>query len=154
MQIARGGAGDCVDYVVVGLDRSFDYRKMAIAMSCIRRGALFVATNTDATVPSEGGELPGAGSIVSAIAACAGRGPDLVVGKPNPRSFEIALEKLGLEGEEVLVIGDRLETDIAGAARLGLDSALVLTGVAREGDLAGKGPKPTYVLDSLADLLG
>lgn len=140
------------DYVVVGIDRSFSYWKLAKAMRLIRGGAIFVATNTDKTIPSREGELPGAGAMVSAVEACAGRPPDVVVGKPERTIFEIALGELGADPREVLVIGDRLETDIAGARNMGIDSALVLTGVATREDIRCSDHKPKYVLNTLRDM--
>ena len=138
--------------VVVGLDRQLHYSKLRRALRAIARGALFVATNEDATVPAEGGAEPGAGSIVAALSTAAGRGPDYVVGKPSRYIFEVALRVAGASPSEALVIGDRVETDIVGARRVGAASALVLTGVTRESDLDRLSARPDYVLRSLADL--
>ncbi|RLE96764.1 MAG: HAD family hydrolase [Thermoprotei archaeon] len=139
------------DCVVVGLDRGLTYEKLAVALGHLRRGALFVATNRDSTLPSEAGELPGAGAIVAALEEAAGRRVDVEVGKPSPLIFEAALEEWGLNRDEVLVVGDRLDTDVEGARRAGLTSALVLTGVTKPEDLEGRGG-PDYVLRTLLDL--
>ncbi|RLE98642.1 MAG: hypothetical protein DRJ57_03430 [Thermoprotei archaeon] len=139
------------DCVVVGLDRGLTYEKLAVALAHLRRGALFVATNRDSTLPSEAGELPGAGAIVAALEEAAGRRVDVEVGKPSPLIFEAVLKERGLSRDEVLVIGDRLDTDVEGARRAGLASALVLTGVTKLGDLEGR-EEPDYVLRTLLDL--
>lgn len=145
--IEIGDEGD----VCVGMDRSFNYSKLTIALGNILRGGLFLATNEDRTLPTPEGPIPGAGSMVSAIAGACGREPDLVVGKPNPLMLLLAARRAG--ASHPLVVGDRPETDILGALRAGMDSALVLTGVVREGDLKGVRPRPKYILRSLMDLI-
>ncbi|MBV9168651.1 MAG: HAD hydrolase-like protein, partial [Chloroflexi bacterium] len=131
LEIVEDGQLD-VDWVLAGLDRTFDYEKLTLATRSIRAGARFVATNADALLPIEGGEvLPGAGSIVAAIQAATAVEP-IVVGKPEPGLFEDGLRRLGgLQPHQVVMIGDRLETDIAGGRRAGLHTILVLSGVAR-----------------------
>src|SRR5438552_10309022 len=116
------------DFVVVGLDFRLTYDSLQRACSAIRSGAQFIATNADATLPVEGGELwPGAGSIVAAVRTCSGVEP-VVIGKPNPYIGQMALLKIDLPPDEVLCVGDRLETDIALGAHIGTPTALVLTG--------------------------
>jgi 4-nitrophenyl phosphatase len=119
-----------VDWVVAGLDRAFDYHKLTAATRDILGGARFVATNADALLPVEGGNvLPGAGSIVGAIQIATAVDP-IVVGKPEPGLFEHGLRRLGdMQPGEVAMIGDRLDTDVVGARRAGLRSVLVLSGV-------------------------
>ncbi len=136
--------------VCVGLDRRFDYGKLKTALRNILRGGLFLATNEDRTLPTLEGPIPGAGSMVAAVAAACGRDPDLVAGKPNPLIFLMASRDAG--ATRPLVIGDRPETDILGALRAGMDSALVLTGVVTEAE--GVIPRPKYILRSLKDLMG
>ncbi len=135
--------------VCVGMDRNFDYQKLTVALRNILAGRLFLATNEDRTLPTPEGPIPGAGSMVSAISGACGRPPDIVVGKPNPIMFLRASSQVG--AEKPLVIGDRVETDILGALRAGMDSALVLTGATKE--LGRVRPRPKYVLRSLRDLL-
>ncbi len=135
--------------VCVGMDREFNYRKLTTAMRNILAGGLFLATNEDRTLPTPEGPIPGAGSMVAAIAGACGRGPDIVVGKPNPLMFLMASSRVG--ARKPLVIGDRVETDILGALRAGMDSALVLTGVVK--DVRGVSPRPKYVLKSLRGLV-
>ena len=143
---------DGADWVVAGLDRGFDYQKLARATRAIRGGARFVASNADALLPIEGGEvLPGAGSIVAAIRAATGVEP-VVVGKPEPAMFEAGLAKLGgLQPGEVAMIGDRLDTDIDGGRAAGLRTILVLTGVTTRTLLStATSVQPDAVADDLA----
>lgn len=118
--------------VVIGICRSFTYQWLADAMTPVRRGANFLATNRDTTYPVEGGNLiPGAGSLVAALSACSGREPE-VVGKPEPTLVRMALERYGVAPSETLMIGDRVDTDIEAGLRAGVSTHLVLTGVTGE----------------------
>ena len=117
--------------VVVALDRGINYEKLRQATLWIRAGVPFIGTNPDRTFPTPQGQVPGAGSILATIEAATDVAP-LVIGKPNPAMYQFALERMGLLPEEVLVVGDRLETDIAGAQNLGSPCALVLSGVTDE----------------------
>ena len=123
-----------VDYVVVAFDRTFDYRKLDVALQAVKRhGARLVGTNPDRTCPVEGGEIPDAAGMIGAVEGVTGRRVDPIVGKPSPITLRIALDRLGLPAGECAVVGDRLETDIAMARTAGLASILVLTGVTRRG---------------------
>lgn len=117
------------DAVVVGMDRLFSYQKMSAAMDLISKGAKYFATGSDKTFPTPNGFRPGAGAMLGAINSCVGREPDLIIGKPSPQLFEHALESLGFSPNEILMIGDRYETDILGATRLGIKPVLIRTGV-------------------------
>lgn len=137
--------------VVQGYAREVGWEQLAEAAVALRAGARWVATNTDATIPSSRGPLPGNGSLVAALVTAVRREPDVVVGKPHPRLHQESVRRIG--AERPLVIGDRLDTDIAGAVNAGADSLLVLTGVTEPADLlrAAAGERPTYVA---ADLRG
>ncbi len=138
------------DAVVVGWDRQADYAKLRTASILVERGASFVGTNADASFPApDGTRWPGAGALLAAIATTTGARPE-IVGKPNPPLYVAALARAG--GGVPLVIGDRLDTDIAGAAALGWDSLLVLTGITRRGDLEGASVRPTHVAEDLSIL--
>ena len=117
------------DAVVAGLDPAFDYHRLAAATTAIRSGARFIATNADLRYPTPAGFLPGAGSIVAAIAAASGTDP-LVIGKPQPGIFRAILEAAGVEPDEALAVGDNPDADMVAARRSGIESVLVLTGVA------------------------
>ncbi|TQS39873.1 HAD-IIA family hydrolase [Cryptosporangium phraense] len=137
--------------VVQGYSREVGWEQLAEAAVALRRGARWVATNRDATIPSARGPLPGNGSLVAALVTALRREPDVVVGKPHPRLHQESVRRTG--ATRPLVVGDRLDTDMAGAVNGGSDSLLVLTGVTEPADLlrAGPGERPTYVA---ADLRG
>jgi HAD superfamily hydrolase (TIGR01450 family) len=139
--------------VVQGYGPDVGWRNLAEAMLAITAGALWVATNTDRTVPSPHGRLPGNGAIVAALATALGRQPDVVVGKPGPALFATAAQRW--HAERPLVIGDRLDTDIEGAVRAGYDSVLVLTGVSTATDVLEADPqhRPRYLVPDLEGLL-
>src|SRR6266550_701166 len=137
--------------VVVGWDRGFDYAGLAAASVLIQRGASLVASNADASYPVEDGlVLPGAGAILATIQTATGVSAE-VIGKPNAPIFRAALDRAG--GGRPLVIGDRLDTDIEGARRLGWDSLLVLTGITSRADLGAATVTPTYVAERLGELV-
>lgn len=144
--------GDGVITVVAALDRRFSYKKLRQATILIRSGVEFIATNPDATFPEPGGLVPGAGAIVASIEAATGRSA-VVIGKPSPVMYRIALERLGTMPEETLVIGDRLETDIVGAQTLGCPTALVLSGVTTLEMADNWQPPPTLIADDLSSLV-
>jgi HAD superfamily hydrolase (TIGR01457 family) len=145
------GEPEAVDLVVVGIDDDLTYARLRTACVLVHRGARFVATNVDPTFPAARGELwPGAGALVAAITTATGVEAE-VVGKPHAPLFQAALRRAG--GTTPLVIGDRMDTDIAGAAALGWDSLLVLSGVARQDDVADSPIRPTYVAPDVSALL-
>ena len=138
--------------VVQGYGREVGWVILAEASIAIRAGALWVATNTDHTLPSPRGPLPGNGSLVAMLRTALGRDPDEVIGKPEPVLFAEAVKRDA--ASRPLVVGDRLDTDIEGAVRAGLDSLLVLTGVTQPRDLLTAPPelRPTYVAADLGGL--
>jgi 4-nitrophenyl phosphatase len=138
-----------VDYVVVGFDRAVDYQKLKLATLAIRAGAKFIGTNPDKTFPTEEGLMPGNGAILAAIEAATDVTP-LVVGKPSSAIFELALEELGTNAHETVMIGDRLDTDIVGGRQVGLLTILVLSGVTHAGELANASVAPDMVYDDIA----
>ncbi len=140
-----------VAYVVVGFDRHLTYRKMATACLAIRAGAKFIGTNPDKTYPSELGQMPGNGAALAAIEAGTDMAP-LVIGKPQPAIFDLALQKLGAEAETSAVVGDRLDTDILGGQQVGLASILVLSGVTSAQQLQDSSIVPDCVYEDVAAL--
>jgi glycerol 3-phosphatase-2 len=140
---------DRVQAVVMGWDRGITYEKLRTAGLLVQRGAALIATNADPSYPAPDGLWPGAGAILAAVVATTGVEP-LVVGKPHPPLLEAARSRAG--GSNPLVVGDRLDTDIAGAAAVGLDSLLVLTGISGRRDLAESAFRPTYVGEDLRAL--
>lgn len=139
------------DYVVVGLDRRFDYEKLRLGTAAIRRGATFVASNADALLPTSDDFIPGAGAMVGALVGATGVAPRLI-GKPKPDMLLLALEQLGVPPAAALMIGDRLDTDIAAGHAAGTRTALVLSGVARLEDLPAAAMQPDLVAADLAAL--
>ncbi|WP_431924122.1 HAD-IIA family hydrolase [Micromonospora wenchangensis] len=138
--------------VVQGYGPQVGWVDLAEASVAVRAGATWVATNTDRTLPSGRGPLPGNGSLVAALRHALDRAPDVVVGKPEPALFTTAARRAGTG--RTLVVGDRLDTDIEGARRAGLDSLLVLTGVSDVLELLGapEQRRPTHVAADLAGL--
>jgi ribonucleotide monophosphatase NagD (HAD superfamily) len=141
------------DAVIQGFDPSVGWKHLAEASYAIQQGAKWVATNQDWTIPREEGLAPGNGTLVSAVHTAVGQLP-VVAGKPEKAIFETALAQFG--ASSAVYIGDRLDTDVLGANRAGIGSALVMTGVTtRKELLAAKADfRPTFILGTLKDLLG
>jgi 4-nitrophenyl phosphatase len=139
--------------VVMGLDRSVNFEKVVEATLLVRRGMPFYATNTDKTFPTPRGQIPGAGAWISVITAATNVEP-VIAGKPFPFLMDLSIEKLGTKNEETLVIGDRLETDIAAGQGVGCPTALVLSGVSTREQAENWKPKIDLVAEDLATLIG
>ena len=137
------------EIVVVGWDRQANYDKLRRASLLVQRGAALVATNADASYPAGDGNWPGAGALLAAIETTTGTRAE-VFGKPEAPIMRAALDRAG--GGRPLVIGDRLETDVAAAVGLGWDSLLVLTGISQAGDVAASPSAPTFVGEDLSSL--
>ncbi len=128
---------DPVQVVVGSADFELTYDRLKIATLQLRAGADFIGTNGDLTFPSTEGLVPGAGTVLAALQAASGRTPT-VIGKPNLPMYVTALRQLALPADRVLMVGDRLDTDIAGAKQIGMPTALVLTGVTGPDDLVNQ----------------
>jgi 4-nitrophenyl phosphatase len=142
---------DCLA-VVVGLDRELTYQKLATATHLIRGGAAFIGTNPDRTLPSPNGQVPGAGSILAALEAATDIKP-IIIGKPERALLDSALTQLGLLPGEALMVGDRVETDVAAGQKAGCRTALLLSGVTS--DAAGRAwkPAPDFIETDLETLV-
>ncbi len=145
-------AGRDAQVVVNGADFTLTYEKLKIATLAIRAGADWIATNADRTFPSEEGLIPGSGAIVAALQAATDRAP-IVIGKPEPAMVLRAADLLGVPPDQLLVVGDRLDTDILAGQRAGSFTALVLTGVSTLTDVRASAVQPDIVLDDLHVLL-
>jgi HAD superfamily hydrolase (TIGR01457 family) len=122
-----------IDFVIVGLDRNFNYDSLAIAQKCILEGkAKFYATNTDSTLPVARGLKPGAGVMVNAVRTCTGRDPVRIFGKPEPFGIKKILNDFNVKDNNSCIFGDRLNTDILAGNRAGIITIMVLTGVTTE----------------------
>lgn len=142
---------DRPEAVVSGYHPDLRWRTVVEGAVLVRNGLPWVAANTDMTMPTSLGEAPGNGALVHVVEQFSGRTPE-VAGKPAAPLFEETVRRVG--GERPLVVGDRLETDVEGAANAGLDSLLVLTGVTGLAELvtARDGRRPTYLSVDLSGL--
>ncbi|MGH9246047.1 MAG: HAD-IIA family hydrolase [Acidimicrobiales bacterium] len=151
--LARGAEAvdddEVVDAVVVGYHREFDYERMRVAATAVRRGARLLATNDDATYPTPDGPIPGNGAILAGIVVASGVPPAAVAGKPYRPMADLILARGGGDG---WVVGDRPDTDGRFARTLGYRFALVLSGVTSADDLPVE-PEPDAVTRDLATLV-
>jgi 4-nitrophenyl phosphatase len=138
--------------VVVGLDREFAYHKLAVALSLVNHGAALVGTNPDPTLPQPGGPVPGAGAILASVEAATGK-QATIIGKPSAEMFNQALDRLGIHPHEALVVGDRLDTDIAGGQASGCPTAVVLTGATSAEQASQWEPVPDFISPDLSSLV-
>jgi 4-nitrophenyl phosphatase len=142
---------DQAPYVVVGMDRGLTWEKLARATLNIRAGAAFVGTNPDLTLPTERGFTHGNGAVLAALQAATGVRP-MIVGKPEPIMYRQAMDRLGSQPQDTAALGDRLDTDILGAVRAGIQSILVLSGVSTRDEMNGLEYHPDWVFDSIVEL--
>ncbi|MFX1399178.1 MAG: HAD-IIA family hydrolase [Promethearchaeota archaeon] len=150
-----------VDFVIVGLDRNFNYEKLAIAQRCVLEGnARFYATNADTTLPVSDGLMPGAGVMVNALSTCTNQQPLKIFGKPQPDGIILILKKLNVKPQEAIIFGDRLETDILAGNRAKINTAVVLTGVSSKksilslmkDDTTDKNLNPDFIFNTLTEI--
>jgi glycerol-1-phosphatase len=139
------------DIVVVGGHEDFDFRELRIATQAVLRGADLIGVTRDRTFPMPDGPWPGSGAVLAAVEEATGRKAERTVGKPEPDMYATVRDRLG-EGR-YLAVGDRLDVDVAGARRAGIDSALVLTGLTTQAEADTADPRPTHVAESLAALV-
>ncbi|MDD4914535.1 MAG: HAD-IIA family hydrolase [Methylococcales bacterium] len=137
--------------VVCGLDKEISWDKLATATLNIRAGAHFVGTNGDTTLPTERGITHGNGAILAAIQAATGVIPT-IIGKPEPIIYQQAMELLGVDMDDTVAIGDRLDTDILGAVRTGIRSLMVLSGISTEQDVKQAEYGPDWVTQDIRDV--
>jgi len=137
--------------VVAGLNRNFTYELLKKTSLLIRRGLPFYFTNHDPTYPSNEGQVPGAGTMLAALETATGV-KAILAGKPLPFIFEFAMERLGTSPGETLVVGDRLDTDIAGGQNAGCRTAVVLSGVSTIDQVDMWEPKPDLVVPNVMNL--
>jgi len=140
------------DFVVVGEGRLFNFEIVEKAMRLLAKGSRLVATNPDTWCPTDAGPRPGTGALAALLESATGE-KAYYLGKPNPFMFVMARKRLGLRTDETIMIGDTMETDIRGAAELGIPAYLVLTGSTKRETVAQYPYQPTGILNSIADLL-
>ncbi len=141
-----------VDAVVVAFDRTLDYRKLNTAYQALRGGARFFATNADKACPMPGGSIPDAGGTIAALEHMTGREVELVAGKPSHLITDVALQKLGLPAGQVVMVGDRLETDIRMGQQAGMYTAVTLTGASKRADVEKMISPPDFVIENIGVL--
>lgn len=139
------------DYAIVSFDREFNYATMKRVCRMICGGAKFIATNPDKCLHTERGVVPGTGAIVAAVAAGCGKDP-MIIGKPERRIFDMAIERLGVPRDEVVAVGDNLATDIPAGRNAGIRTVLLTTGASTRADVAGAPAQPTWTFDTFDEL--
>lgn len=139
------------DYVVLGETVTYNYEILTKAVRLIEAGAQFIATNPDASGPTEHGTVPSCGAVAALIEKATGRSP-FFVGKPNPLMMRTALNYLGVHSEDTVMVGDRMDTDVIAGVESGLETILVLTGVTKKEDVEKYPYRPTHVFNSVADI--
>ncbi len=138
-------------YAIAGINFNLTYEELANVALAIRNGARFIGTNSDPSYPSERGLLPGAGSILALLATATGVEPT-VIGKPNSGMYDQAIRRLGLTADEVMMVGDRYDTDISGALKMKLATTGVLTGVSTRNDFESAPVPPHIIAKDLIEL--
>ena len=141
-----------VEVVVASLDFDLTYEKLRHASLLIQNGAEFIGTNPDATLPTPEGFFPGSGTVIGALEIASGKKAK-IIGKPEPLLYEMALKRLRVAPDEALAIGDRLETDIAGAQAAGIHTVLVLSGASRLTQAEAYQPQPELIVQNLTKLI-
>lgn len=142
-------AGETAVFVAAGYNPNTTYQQLAAGSLLVHKGADFIGTNPDLTFPSEYGPLPGAGALLAFIEAASGVQPT-VIGKPGPLMFQMAMQKLGGTPQNTAMVGDRLETDIAGGKASGIQTILVLSGISQRHDIANaNGLQPDFIFEDI-----
>lgn len=139
------------DYVVLGEVNSYNFEIVTRAVRLINDGALFIATNPDATGPLESGIVPATGAMAALIEKATGKAP-FFVGKPNPLMMRSAMRYLGVHSENTVMVGDRMDTDIVAGVMSGLETILVLSGVSSMADVEQFPYRPGRILNSVAEI--
>jgi NagD protein len=139
------------DYVVLGETENYHYETITKAIRLIDAGSRFIATNPDVSGPTETGIVPGCGAMAALIEKATGKIP-FYVGKPNPLMMRSALNYMDVHSEDTVMVGDRMDTDIVAGVESGLRTILVLTGVTCREDIERYPYRPTWVLDSIAEV--
>ena len=139
------------DYVVLGETDSYNLALISKAIRLVAAGAHFIATNPDASGPSEEGLVPACGAMAALIERASDVSP-FFVGKPNPLMMRTALNYLGVHSENTVMVGDRMDTDIVAGVQSGMETILVLTGVTRRQDVTHYPYQPTRIIESVAEI--
>jgi 4-nitrophenyl phosphatase len=138
-------------FVVLGFDTTLTYQKLVKLCNFVRDGIPYIATHPDINCPTEDGFIPDIGSIMALVKASTGRDPDVIVGKPYQPIVDAIAEKTGFSPTEMMIVGDRLYTDIA-LGKAGMRTALVLTGETHLEDLPSTPHQPDLILSDMFEL--
>ena len=139
------------DYFILGETETLNQELFTKAIRLVAGGARFIATNPDASGPSEKGIVPGAGALAALIEKATGKNA-FFVGKPNPLMMRSAIKYLGVHSENTIMVGDRMDTDIIAGVQSGMETILVLSGITNREDIDHYPYLPTHVLNSVADI--
>ncbi len=140
------------DFVVVGEGRTLNFEMVEVAHRLVANGAGLISTNADTWCPTDSGPRPGCGAIVALLEAATGK-KAYHVGKPNPFMMRAARKRIGLSTDQVIMIGDTMDTDIRGATDLGFESILVLTGSTTPSSLDNYPFRPNHIVESVGELV-
>ncbi len=140
------------DYVVVGDTHGYNFEKIEMAVNLVLKGARLIGTNPDVSGPVENGITPSTKALIAPIEIATGK-KAYFVGKPNPLMMRIALKKLGVQREDAIVIGDRMDTDVRCGLESEIDTLLVLSGITAKNDIDMFPYKPRFVLNGVVDLV-
>ena len=143
---------DAAEVVLGSFDEDFSFGTLWESLRALEGNVPFYGTDPDTTIPIDDGLIPGSGAILAAMEAVAGREPDAILGKPSNVAAEAAIDRLEADPDRTLVVGDRLNTDIALGNRAGMSTALVRTGVTDRETLEASSIEPDYVLESLGEI--
>lgn len=141
-----------VDYAVIGLDVDINYEKLSKACLAVRNGAKFISTNPDTSIPTERGFLPGNGALTSVITVSTGVEPKFI-GKPMPTIMNKAVDMIGLDKSELVMIGDLYMTDIMSGINSDIDTLHVQTGVSTYEQVMAEAVPPTYSVKNLLEVI-
>ncbi|MBI9044857.1 MAG: HAD-IIA family hydrolase [Anaerolineaceae bacterium] len=139
------------DYAVLGFDTTLTYEKLRKLCALVTAGVPYIATHPDINCPTEDGFIPDIGSIMALVSTSTGRDADIIIGKPHKPIVEAIVEKTGFQPDEIIMVGDRLYTDIA-LGKSGLSTVLVLSGEAKIEDLEKAPHQPDFIAENIADL--
>lgn len=151
LELVDGDSERDAAVVLVSGHRGFDYEELLTATRMLRRGADLLATSRDPTLPMPDGPWPGTGSILAAVETASGASAE-IGGKPERHLFEQAMERIP-GAQRVVMVGDRIASDIEGGRRAGLKTVLVLSGATSREEAEQADPAPDYVLDDISGLL-
>jgi len=151
LKLLDGEAGGEAEAVLVAGHRGFDYGELFTATRALQGGAALFATSRDPTMPMPGGAWPGTGAVLAAVETASGA-TAAIGGKPEPRLFELARERIG-SAERVAMVGDRISSDVEGGRRAGLETILALSGSTTREQAESAAPPPDLIVDDLGGLL-